>query len=296
MRSCRTELSSHRSSTLGVYRPLPPATPMAPPPPPPPPPPMCLPFFGGSKKPKRLEYGDREHTETNVSRRSSLSRLQHSPSSSTIATGASHSEKFSTDSESYDLTNYRNEAIEIRPGLGRSETMKEKGNARVLPPIDEKGGSKKWKNGYGWGIGKKNKEKEMEREREGADLSRNNTQTSRPPPVYESPRPTRRNSDRSTSSSSSSGLTVATSIPPHMRQRASHDSPTRSNSQRTQSSGRTQGSSRRAGLQASDSASTLVGSILDRKMNDSGSSKDRPDSAERLEALRELMKKDTLDY
>ena len=81
-----------------------------------------------------------------------------------------------------------------------------------------------------------------------------------------------------------------------MQQRASHDSPTRSNSQRTQSSGRTQGSSRRAGLQASDSASTLVGSILDRKMNDSGSSKDRPDSAERLEALRELMKKDTLDY
>ena len=55
-------------------------------------------------------------------------------------------------------------------------------------------------------------------------------------------------------------------------------------------------SSRRPGLHASDSTSTLVGSALERKINDGDSYKERPDTAERLNALRELMKKDNLDY
>lgn len=46
----------------------------------------------------------------------------------------------------------------------------------------------------------------------------------------------------------------------------------------------------------SDSSSTLVGSALDRKMNDLDSYKGPPDTTERLNAIRELMQKNELDY
>ena len=49
-------------------------------------------------------------------------------------------------------------------------------------------------------------------------------------------------------------------------------------------------------LYPSDSSSTLVGSGLERKMNDVDSYKGPPDTTERLAALRELMVKDNLDY
>lgn len=165
-----------------------------PPPPPPPPPPICLPFFGSKKQPKRLPYEDREPTESGYDTpRSSVARLDRSNSYSPTATVTSQAEKvtFSSDSESYNVAGYGNEALEIRPVLKRSATVKEKGTAKALPPINEKSGSKKWFDGYGWGSGNKNKEKEREREREAAALSRSNTQTTRPP-LYESPRPSRR--------------------------------------------------------------------------------------------------------
>jgi Xaa-Pro aminopeptidase len=49
-------------------------------------------------------------------------------------------------------------------------------------------------------------------------------------------------------------------------------------------------------LHAHDSTSTLVGSAYERKINDVESIKEKPDTTERLDQLRELMAKDTLDY
>ncbi|CAL1705996.1 unnamed protein product [Somion occarium] len=261
-----------------------------PPPPPPPPPPICLPFIG-KKKPKRLPH-----------------RLERANSYSPTATLTSKAEKlsFSTDTESYDVAGYVPAAD--RTVLKRANTMGEK--TKALPPINEKsgGGTKKWIGGYGWGLGKKDKEKEIEREREAAiaQLSRDNSFSSTRSPPHRSPRPSRRASDRSVSTSSSQPA-QASAIPGHMQQRgwqgqALNQSPnhSRSNTFKSQSSGRSQNPlTRRPGLFTSDSSSTLVGSALERKINDANevdSYRERPDTSERLEALRELMTKDQLDY
>ncbi|KAH7928918.1 Creatinase/aminopeptidase [Leucogyrophana mollusca] len=67
-----------------------------------------------------------------------------------------------------------------------------------------------------------------------------------------------------------------------------YKSPTRTSSK---SSG-----SKRPPFYSNDSASTLVGSALERKMNDVESIKERVDTADRLEDIRKLMVKDNLDY
>ena len=53
---------------------------------------------------------------------------------------------------------------------------------------------------------------------------------------------------------------------------------------------------RRPELSATDSQSTLVGSALERKLNDIDEPKERVDTNERLGELRTLMAKDNLDY
>jgi Xaa-Pro aminopeptidase len=49
-------------------------------------------------------------------------------------------------------------------------------------------------------------------------------------------------------------------------------------------------------LMPQDSTSTLVGSAYERKVNDRGSIREKPDTTERLDELRKLMGKDNLDY
>ncbi|TCD66322.1 hypothetical protein EIP91_001471 [Steccherinum ochraceum] len=243
---------------------------------------------------KRLAYADRAYSESYNSERSSINRLERSGSYSPTATLTSKAEKltFSSDSESWpDQT--VNDAREV-PVLKRSNTTREKSTPKS-PQATEKspvGGSKRW--GYGWGIGKKDKEKEREKEM-AQDLSRQNTQSTRPP-LYQSPQ--RSNSQRTQTSES---INYINPLPPHMQAMQRSGDPSRSNTFRSQNSGNSNNTAsssrqRRPQLYPSDSASTLVGSAYERKVNDVDSFKGRPDTGERLEALRELMKKDTLDY
>ncbi|KAG6333719.1 hypothetical protein ID866_5372 [Astraeus odoratus] len=67
-----------------------------------------------------------------------------------------------------------------------------------------------------------------------------------------------------------------------------YDSPTRSSSRSSRS--------KRPPFYTSDSSSTLVGSALERKINDIESIKERIDTGDRLEQIRKLMMKDGLDY
>jgi Xaa-Pro aminopeptidase len=52
----------------------------------------------------------------------------------------------------------------------------------------------------------------------------------------------------------------------------------------------------RPGLYGNDSSSTLVGSALERKINDVESVREKVDTAPRLDDLRKQMAKDNLDY
>lgn len=86
-----------------------------------------------------------------------------------------------------------------------------------------------------------------------------------------------------------------------------HYNPVRSNTQSTQSTQRTMNSFRstssrstmpkpRPPLTAHESTSTLVGSAYERKINDDGEPREKPDTTDRLHELRRLMAKDNLDY
>lgn len=291
-----------------------------PPPPPPPPPPLCLPFT--KKKPRRLTYPERDGTESFNSQRSSIERLRRADSYSPTATLTSHAEKltFSSDSEAYSaVPSFHNEAREVKPGLKRSNTIANPKSTKSKELSNAGGGSRKWGYGYGWGIGKKDKEKERERELEQQRERELGTssQNSRPP-MYQSPRP-----------SQSSAASPYRDYDPQMQQptrdlvsltSGGHSAqPSRSNTYRstnTQSSSQSKQSkasgsgtrfvepaqafgsnslTRRPALYPSESSSTLVGSALERKVNDVDTFK-RFDTTERLDSLRELMKKDSLDY
>lgn len=115
----------------------------------------------------------------------------------------------------------------------------------------------------------------------------------------------------------SSPLAQPPLVPPKRSDtRSSKDSKNTQNTQNTQSTQKTQssrktGSSGRSGatavsasrfpprrpeLSATDSQSTLVGSALERKLNDIDEPKERVDTSEHLGELRTLMAKDNLDY
>ena len=74
-------------------------------------------------------------------------------------------------------------------------------------------------------------------------------------------------------------------------------SPDRANVSR-QVSSRSNGSRSmaRPGIYGNDSSSTLVGSALERKVNDVESVREKVDSGPRLDDLRKQMAKDNLDY
>jgi len=195
----------------------------------------------------------------------------------------------------------RNEAIEVRPAVLRRNTTKGKSATAPSRDVVEPAATtvqRKWTYGYGWGIGRKEKEKEREIERERVieqedelDLTRNTSQESRPP-LYQSPRPS--NSQRSKGSSSS--IEYMNPLPPQSNT-ASRSNTYKSNATSGRSGTRSGGSNtRRPTLPVSESVDTLVGSAYERKVNDLDPIPERVDTADRLNALRECMKKDNLDY
>ena len=129
------------------------------------------------------------------------------------------------------------------------------------PTKSKRSDSKKW--GYGWGAGK---EKELDK--------------------YSATSMARKDSGGSTSSADTTS-----------RKSPSPSSPDRPNVSR-QSSSRSNNSrpSPRHGFHGNDSSSTLVGSALERKINDVESVREKIDTTPRLEDLRKQMAKDNLDY
>jgi Xaa-Pro aminopeptidase len=128
------------------------------------------------------------------------------------------------------------------------------------PVKSKRSDSKKW--GYGWGAAK---EKERELDKHSASSI------------------VRKDSGGSTSSAETTS--------------AKTPSPDRPNVSR-QSSSRSSGSrpSHRPGFHGNDSSSTLVGSALERKVNDVESVREKIDTSPRLDDLRVQMAKDNLDY
>lgn len=131
------------------------------------------------------------------------------------------------------------------------------------PTTPRRSDSKKW--GYGWGAAKE-KEKEAEK--------------------YSAANMVRRDSGGSTSSAETlGGKTPPPGYPD--RPNVSRQSSSRSNGSR---------STTRPGIHGNDSSSTLVGSALERKVNDVEPPREKPDTGPRLQELRSQMAKDNLDY
>ncbi|KAF8893619.1 peptidase M24, structural domain-containing protein [Infundibulicybe gibba] len=145
--------------------------------------------------------------------------------------------------------------------------------------------SSRW--GYGWGVGKRgDKQKEME-----ADLDRSGSISQTNLPLYKPP-------TRSNSKSTQASRSTQNSHNTHHTQESykSHNSKSTHFSKSTHHSQESRASPRRPQLNPYDSSSTLVGSALERKINDVDSIKERVDTTGRLEELRKLMEKDALDY
>ncbi|KAJ7122012.1 Creatinase aminopeptidase [Mycena crocata] len=288
-----------------------------PPPPPPPPPPLCFPF--SSNKPKRRismsesdvsrpSFDSRQPRGSLDSRRPTEKMVRYaSNSSSSTLTSAPDNLTFKTDSEDYgsEVRRTQSPAWEMGkkgPRMVRSNTMT--GTKKPTPG--------KW--GSGWGLGKK-------KEVEGADLTKEMTekvpsQGSRGGfPLYDPPVGPIRTDTRSTNASRNTQESRATHDSRATRDtRQSKESNQTKMSNDTKVSSQSRTSQRSTGARASagsgtrgrqtpqtplvrnDSNSTLVGSALDRKINDVEPSLERADTGPRLDALRELMQKDNLDY
>ena len=267
--------------------------------PPPPPPPLCFPGFSKKKEPKRLAAADLSRSNTEKSQASARPstrpsttrsrsapggspkavRLERNMSDSTVNTMRTKSsarardaldeededEKlaFDSDSEAYDDVPMVPNASKAR--LVRGDTGRSKATATTMSRQNSgdsagtRGGASpaSAKWGYGWGVGKP---KDSQREKDAVlAVGRKDSMDPLPRP------PLLHHSD--SKSSKRSGATAV--------------------SKRSAS---------RPNLWASDSQSTLVGSAFERKINDIEVPKEKVDTSERLNELRRLMAKDTLDY
>jgi len=161
--------------------------------------------------------------------------------------------------------------LNSKTSLAKSGVITEDSESYIIPlPVKEpspttprRSDSKKW--GYGWGAGK---EKEREAEK------------------YSAANMVRKDSGGSTSSAETLGGKTPPPVYPD-RPNVSRQSSSRSNGPRV---------AIRPGIHGNESSSTLVGSALDRKINDVESVKEKPDTGPRLEDLRKQMAKDNLDY
>ncbi len=267
---------------------------MAPPPPPPPPPPICFPFT--SKKPRRpVSWSSSERSGSPMPLSRSEHRIVRHPSYPPSSTLTSHAESitFHSDSEKYDEVpetlpmNFKDE--KGRPKLVRSNTM---------TGTKKSTASSKW--GYGWGVGRRDKEREREREE---DVQVNEKPSSLDMALYQ---PVVRRDSKSTQSSRRTQDTARTqdTVRTHDTQRThtSHQSKLSAQSKETYRSGGSRSTAPKprppilGALEHHDSTSTLVGSAVERKINDHESIRSKADTTERLEEMRRLMAKDNLDY
>jgi Xaa-Pro aminopeptidase len=262
--------------------------------PPPPPPPMCFPF---SRSRKPLPSSELYRAESEKSYHPSTGshgyELERSGSFSPTATLTSAA----ADGLTYHTSEYNDPTFndlsaipalrnEPRSQMTRSDSKKQKMqemaevqrsntvSSQSKAPVTKQ--KERW-GGYGFGLGAKNKDKEQERDM----LQRNGTvSTQTPLPLYQPPSqgPSRQASKSSKSSKASKETYMSSS-----------SGGTRFSASRTNGS-------RRPGMHSNDSSSTLVGSALDRKINDVESVKERVDTTFRLEEIRKLMQRDKLDY
>ncbi|KAF8655608.1 hypothetical protein AX16_002990 [Volvariella volvacea WC 439] len=287
------------------------------PPPPPPPPPLCLPFRR-SKSKARHSWAPSDNSDDIRIRDQTIKRPSYSPTST--MTSEADNLTFVTDSERYDEIPQEIAQVHYKdkgPQLVRSNTMT--GTKKAAS-------GSKW--GYGWGIGKqKEKQKELEREMY-------EPQESFPTlPRYQPPHRSNSQSTQASKLSQSTYRTNRTQSSTRTQEtqisQASHHSQQSQQSQQSQSSSHTQHSQNSAltqdsgkskstqrsqvsfapildtpirhvapRMQSNDSASTLVGSALERKANpgEERIEAERPDTTERLKDLRTHMSKDSLDY
>ncbi|KAK6996964.1 Creatinase aminopeptidase [Favolaschia claudopus] len=256
-----------------------------------------------------------------------LVRYASNSSSSTLATFPDNL-TFKTDTEDYgdDVRNAQTPEWEMGkkgPRLVRTNTMT--GTKQPAPPAPAKGG---W--GYGWGLGKRKEveEGDLSRGMSQKELPEKPISEKLPSnggsrggfPLYDAPVPPIRTNTQSTNASRATRETQASretrETTERRDSRRSKESKESRGTQQTKISNDSKGSSQTrtsrgsTGRQATagtttrnqtplvrnDSNSTLVGSAYERKINDVEPSLERPDTGSRLDALRELMMKDTLDY
>jgi Xaa-Pro aminopeptidase len=197
--------------------------------------------------------------------------------------GAAESVTFPSDSEKYDEVPEMFSAPPKDKGkvkLGRGNSLSLGGLSRANTGLTRGNtitGTKKSTASSKWGPWGKNKGAQEDTDRE---------QEEQPPlAIYKGP--VRRDS-RSTQASRST--------------QRSQDSEKTVTSMQTGRETRRSNSSRsiapkpRPPLMPQDSTSTLVGSAFERKVNDKGSIREKPDTTERVDELRKLMAKDNLDY
>jgi len=210
-----------------------------------------------------------------------LNKQSSFSSTPTVAAARPESITFHSDSEKYD------EVPDAMPDFpSNSKTKLARGN--TMTGTKKSTASSKW--GYGWGVGKREKDYGEGDEQEHEDES--------PLPVYRNG-PVRRDSKSSQNSRSTQRTQDSNRTQDSHRTQSSSATKT---SRQTRDTHRSNGSRSTAPkprpplLNAHDSTSTLVGSAYERKINDVESIKEKPDTTERLDQLRELMAKDTLDY
>lgn len=260
--------------------------------PPPPPPPICFPFISKQQK-RRISIADAasdfSHPHAHLTRHPSSAA--YSPTS-TLTSDADNL-TFRTDSEKYDEV-----PSFIAGGEKEMKASVKLSRGNTMTGTKKSTTSSKW--GYGWGLGKKEKEVEAAmRERTSSNA------TTTPLPLYRSsPEQISQHSTPIRRDSKSSQATRSTvRIHETLERRDTHKSHT---SQRSKDSRMTQNTSSsrssaprpRPPLMASDSASTLVGSALERKIQgDVESIPDRSvNTTERLADLRAEMAKANVDY
>ncbi|TFK64848.1 aminopeptidase-P [Pluteus cervinus] len=270
--------------------------------PPPPPPPICLPFLS-SKPKRRLSWTSSEFSHD--TRREQLIRRPSYSASSTMGSSADNL-TFVTDTEQYEdipASDYYPDGK--RGGLKRGNTMTGTKKSTV---------SSKW--GYGWGIGKQ-KGKEIEAELDMAQHSRDGSAFSKDLPLYQPPQRSNSQSTQASKMSSNSKRSARTQESARTqdtqdteRTKTSHHSQGSQHSHQSQQSQQSYQSGGTNGEPpkhippprsqhqrvSNDSASTLIGSALERKLNDVDSYKGKIDTGERLEELRKLMRSHSLDY
>lgn len=218
-------------------------------------------------------------------------RIVRHPSYSPTSTLTSRAESltFHSDSEKYD------EVREIIPvsDKGRSKLAR----SNTMTGTKKSTSSAKW--GYGWGVGKRVRDREDDDDQMDEKHSSHLDMALSHYPVV------RRGSKSTQASgrSQDSGRTHDT-MRTHDTQRThtSHQTKSSSQSKESYQTGASRSTAPKprppilGNLDHHDSTSTLVGSALERKVNDQDSIRTKADTTERLEEMRRLMTKDNLDY